>query len=251
MPESSGKHVPRGPFAGVIAVFQFNYTFYIGGVIVGLLALALAPLFTGAVSYLITLGGFVSLYFVVGSVLATHWIYDRSDLYRFSWLGDILQNEKQRAAVLHAGYDEVTGPLAARFPGVTFESYDFLRPGKRTEPSIVRARKLYGDPNAEHLEPGWKLRHTYDSILLLLSAHELRTADERVRLLAGIRPSLAPGGTIALVEHMRNGPNFLAFGPGAFHFWSRSSWEEDFSRAGLMIKKQFAITPFLRGYFLK
>ncbi len=241
----------RGPFAGIQAVFQFNYPFYIGAALVTVVCVAFAQILAGAVVILLWAAALGAVYMSVASAGASHWIYDRSDLYRFSWLAAILDGSPQRVAVLHAGYDEVTALLSGKFPNAIFSSYDFLRPSERTEPSIVRARALYGDPDAVQLEPGSPLSQSYSAILLLLSAHELRTADERVRLLTGIRESTVPSGTIVLVEHVRNWANFLAFGPGAFHFWSRSSWEADFAHAGLEIKKQFAITPFLRGYFLK
>ena len=51
-----------------------------------------------------------------------------------------------------------------------------------------------------------------------------------------------------MIEHMRDPANFLAFGPGFVHFFSRSTWLRALSDAGLSVREEFALTPFLRGF---
>ena len=121
-----------------------------------------------------------------------------------------------------------------------------------TEPSIARARRAQGDGESEPVD----FRRlpvatgTIEAALLLLSAHELRTDDARVALFDEMRRVLAPGGRVVVAEHLRDGPNFLAFGPGFLHFHSRRTWTRCFTRAGFAVHKEFSITPFVRVFVL-
>ena len=87
--------------------------------------------------------------------------------------------------------------------------------------------------------------------MLLLSAHELRTRDARIALLKELRRALAPGGKIILAEHLRDWKNFLAFGPGFLHFFSRREWRENAAAAGLAVEREFQITPFIGVFVLR
>src|SRR5579859_523388 len=73
---------------------------------------------------------------VVASIAASHWVYDRSDLYRFGWLGRVLKQPVRRWATLHAGFDETTAILAGLLPGEG-TVIDFHHPGLMTEGSIA------------------------------------------------------------------------------------------------------------------
>lgn len=45
--------------------------------------------------------------------------------------------------------------------------------------------------------------------------------------------------------------NFLAYGPGAFHFVSRRTWLSTFSSAGLKLNREANCTPFVRVFELR
>src|SRR5207245_5418151 len=149
------------------------------------------------------------------SLFVAHWVHDRSDLYTLSWLDDALP-APERWALLHAGFDEYSAEITRRFgPGDVF---DFFDPSALTEACIARVRQpptagIRRSPAELGLVPG-----SYDTIFVLLALHEIRENALRVRFLSQLRAALARGGRIVLVDHYLDGPNILAFGPGARHF---------------------------------
>jgi hypothetical protein len=83
----------------------------------------------------------VALAWTLASLLASHYVYDRSALSTWTWLPDLLPAPPRSWASLHAGLDETFGALERLFPkgGTTLDIYD---PKEMTEPSIERARRL-------------------------------------------------------------------------------------------------------------
>ena len=72
-----------------------------------------------------------------------------------------------------------------------------------------------------------------DHIFLMFSAHEIRCESERKCFFEELKRVLKPQGTIILLEHLRDMPNFLAYNIGFFHFMSKSSWYNTFNYAKL------------------
>jgi ubiquinone/menaquinone biosynthesis C-methylase UbiE len=130
---------------------------------------------------------------------------------------------------------------------------DIYDPRNMTEPSIARARRMYpasepfqvGSAEALPLPDGDR-----DAIFLLFAAHELRDSDHRTQLLREAHRVLKKDGQVVLVEHLRDLPNFLAFGPGVLHFHSRHSWLRNIREAGFQIAQQRGATPFVRCFTL-
>jgi SAM-dependent methyltransferase len=175
-------------------------------------------------------------------------VYDRSPLRRWTWIADALPDPPQRWINLHAGVDEATPALRRMFPGTRGRVFDIFDPAEMTEPSIARARAIAkpAEPS-EHAD--WRnlplANGSCDAAILLLAAHELRTHAARVTLFAELRRRLRGCGRIVLAEHLRDAANFLAFGPGFRHFFSRAAWLAAARDAGLEIEREFRITPFV------
>ncbi|MCE9598689.1 MAG: methyltransferase, partial [Spirochaetia bacterium] len=155
---------------------------------------------------------------------------------------------KSNVANVHAGLDETSHLLRLRYSNVT--SYDFFNSEENTENSIERARKAYANTDARNMHIGETI-DTCEVIFLILAAHEIRKESSRVDFFKGLKKSLKRGGTIIVIEHLRNLANLLAFGHGFLHFLSDRTWRQSFRKANLDIKNEFSITPFLQCYILQ
>jgi len=211
----------------MLAIVHFNWPFYVAALLVFLVSIA--GLFTGGIpalgSCLVLLG---CLWLLVGSLGVSHWVYDRSDLYRWAWLSRALRNKSPENILLcHSGFDEASEMLKPLFPAAKWTVLDHFDPAVMTEASIHRARKLFpptpGTVAARY--DHWPLpAGTQDVVFGLLAIHELRTVAERAAWFREAGHCLAPDGSIVLVEHVRDLANFTAFGPGFLHFHSVASW---------------------------
>jgi SAM-dependent methyltransferase len=245
----------RTPFHGVSQIVRFNWPSYVAAAAVVTAAswaiprLALTPPVHIA---LFAAVGLVSLW-TAGSLAASWLVYDFSTLMTLRWIPGALGLRPNEWINMHAGLDETTPMLRTVFGGSRGRVYDIFDPAEMTEPSIARARRLAHADLASTAVDFRRLpaeSSSVDAVLLLLSAHELRTDAARVTLFCEIRRVLAPGGRVVVAEHLRDGANFLAFGPGFLHFHSRRSWTRSFTRARFAIHKEFSITPFVRVFVL-
>ncbi len=243
----------RTRFQGVRTVVRFNWPLYLvaGLVLAAALALAVAPL-PASIRIVSSLVAAATAWFLIGSLGATHWVYDRSDLYRWKWLRALAPPGSFRLLVCHTGFDEVSESLCRAFPEASVEVLDHFDDKTMTEASIRRARALCPPAQETIASPHgqWPDLHA-DLILAPLAIHELRSIDERMAWFREARRNLAPGGRIIVVEHLRNLANFLAFGPGFVHFHGESAWRASWAAADLQLDRTFSITPFVRAFVLK
>lgn len=243
----------RGCCEGVRNVVRFNWPMIGAGALTGVAGLVLSGLirrprwlrlFAGAV-------GAGASWQTLASLTATHLAYDRSQLYAWSWLESLLPARPRRIANIHSGFDESSVSLRALFPEAELRVFDFYDPSTHTEPSIARARALCPPAiPAQSFQPDSLplADASQDLVVLFLSAHEIRDRSGRVQLLSECARSLAEGGRLILVEHLRDLPNFIAYGPGALHFHSRREWLLAISRAGLNVCVEQRISPFIRVF---
>lgn len=244
----------RGKWDGMLAVARFNWPFY--AVATGVLLLGLAGIAAGG--FLLIVGCLAVLgcaYFLLGSLGVSHWVYDCSDLYRWSWLDRALGDNRVGKLVLcHSGFDEASEMLKSKFPHAQWLVLDHYDPVTMTEASIQRARKLF--PPTVGTVPTrfdqWPVEGaSQDVAFALLAIHELRSDAERAAWFAEARRCVSGDGRIVLVEHVRDLANFLAFGPGFMHFHSVGAWRKSWEAVGLKLDDSFRITPFLRVFVLK
>ena len=230
----------RPPLQGVLQIVRFNWPFYATATTVIPTALFLGGPWLQALAA-------ATAYLTFASLAASYWVYDHSDLYQLPWLPAALPLPCRNALNLHAGLDEFTPLLRAHLPATHWQTADFYNPAEITEPSIARART----PGASPLH----YRHwphpdaSLDAVLLLFSAHEIRLPAGRRALFAEAARCLRPGGRLLVLEHLRDLPNLLVYGPGAFHFFSRQSWQE--SWPGLTLKREHRLTPFTTLFILE
>lgn len=122
-----------------------------------------------------------------------------------------------------------------------------------TEPSIQRARRLF-PPTVGTLSAPFNrwptANQSADLILGLLAIHELRKSADRDAWFSEAHRCLKQNGRVVLVEHLRDLPNFLAFGPGFLHFHSSSSWKSNWEAGGLRLIENFPVTPWVQVFVL-
>jgi hypothetical protein len=245
--------VKRLSFQGVYNIIRFNRHYYV------LILLILTGMYyfknhLPASSHLIW-----SVFLILGlsilfiTVTVSYYIYDYSSFYSLNWMAELKIQTGDRIGNINAGFDETSGILAEKYPGIDLSVYDFYDPRKHTEVSIKRARNAYpaypGTVKIDSSNPEFPLKNL-DFFLLIFAAHEIRSNEEREQFFNTLGQALKTNGQIMVVEHSRDLVNFLAFSLGFLHFYSRKSWIQTFEKAGLRIKLIKKINPFVTSYTL-
>lgn len=245
----------RTPWQGLRNVVRFNWHFYTLAALAGAVGLAAArrvpkrlrPAWYGALA----LGAAP----VLGSLAVTGYVYDKSDLYRLSWLpAGLLSPRPATLLTVQAGFDEVSALLQQRYPTAQVQALDFYDPARHTEVSIKRARAalppwpgtLAVSATNLPLPTGWA-----EAAVAFLSMHEIRDDEERAACLREVGRVVQPGAPIIVVEHLRDTANFLAYTIGFLHFHSHASWLRTFQAAGLQLTQEIKVTPFISAFILR
>jgi hypothetical protein len=244
----------RTPYQGVLQIVQFNWRSYVAAVFVLSIAVIASVLLPDPARFVVLVCASPLLFWLVSSLMVSHYVYDRSELYGLKWLDEILPVAPHRWINIHSGFDETSELLAEKFPDAVFEAVNIYDPEVMTEPSIRIARCL--KPSTIHATVARYdalpfAAGSIDAAFVIFSAHELRRHNQRVAFFTEIAQFLAPGGNIFLVEHTRDLWNFLAFGPGAFHFFSDQAWQRAALNAALTVHTQRSVTPFVHIYMLR
>ena len=245
----------RGKWQGMWTIVRFNWPIYVAAA--GVLLLATGLFFaTDHLLARITSGFAVagSAYFLIGSLGVSHWVYDRSDLYRWTWLARAMRDaETQQMIFCHSGFDETSRELKERFRETKWVVLDHYDGSRMTEASIRRAREMHPPTQDTLTAPHdrWPVAsETADVVMGLLAIHELRSEGERIAWFTEAGRCLRSGGRVILAEHTRDLANFVAFGPGFIHFHSVASWRRCWQQAGFQTTDEFRVTPWVRIFVI-
>ena len=240
----------RGKWQGMWTIARFNWPFYVGALVV--LIVAVWGFILGGVPlpmWMCAAAVMGSLYFLIVSLWVSHQVYDRSDLYRWAWLKRAFDGAERNSMIFcHSGFDEASQALKERLETVDWVVLDHYDAAMMTEASIRRARKRFPPTGGTKPAPfdRWPVAAgTADVVFGLLAIHELRREEERSAWFAEANRCLKPGGRVVLAEHTRDLANFLAFGPGFLHFHARASWRRCWEKAGLHATDEFQVTPWV------
>jgi SAM-dependent methyltransferase len=244
----------RKPYQGVVQIFQFNWRAYFFTGMSVAAAILVLPFLPPIGRTALLLGVAPAIFWIASSLLVSHYLYDRFPLYDLTWISRSLALTPKRWVNIHCGLDETSGLLAAIFPESTGQVVDIYDPRIMTETSIQIARQLKHPVEMDMMALYDALPisdASLDAVFLLFAAHELRQHGQRVRLFQEVARILVPGGDLILMEHSRDWWNFLAFGPGFLHFFSRREWRRTALDAGLALQAEFSRTPFVHVYHLR
>lgn len=236
-------------------IFLYNWHFYAMALVLDLIAMVFLLRFSppAAIRLAVMLGSAIASFWAVSSLLVSHYIYDRSRLYQWNWLPAVVKRNPVSWANIHAGLDQTSEALIRLFPAARRRILDIYDSSEMSEPSIERARHHTetaaapekADPQALPLE-----NCECDTVFLIFVAHELRRQEARLQFFHEVGRALEPSGCVVLVEHLRDWKNFLAYGPGALHFFSRRAWLTVASQAGFEVASELRITPFVGCFVL-
>lgn len=249
--------LPRGRFDGALQIARYNWPQYVGAVVVVAISgwwLMQDPGGAPVLRAAAWGAAMLAAWWGLASLAASHWIYDRSALYRWTWIPGALPVSPKLWLNLHAGLDESSTALARLFPDSHGAVGDFYVASEISEPSIQRAREEQRDvAPATRVDPHQLpfAEQSFDTIFLLFAAHELRQAASREAFLREVRRVLMPGGSVLLVEHVRDLPNFVAFGPGFWHFLPAAEWRRLAMVTGLELVSEQRLTPFVSIMLLR
>ena len=241
--------IKRRKFQGVLNILSFNRHFYYFGIAVLGLLIASHQLFNWSnLLYWIIVLAF--LYGLIMPLVVSAYVYDLSGYYDFNWLKKfkITDSKEKQFLNINAGFDETSFIIKDRFPQSDLKVFDFYNAAQHTEPAIIRARKVsLVYPNTQQIKTNTiPLKdNSVDIIFLLSAAHEIRSFEEKVQFLTECHRLCKQDGTVIMVEHLRDFPNFLAFSVGFTHFFSKNVWKKAFKEAGFSTFEETKFTPFM------
>jgi len=239
----------RRKFQGVLNILSFNRHFYVYGLVVlGMLFTSRLFISWPSILFWIIMAGF--LYGLLMPLVVSAYVYDFSGYYKFQWLEDVVSDSKKIKSIvsINAGFDETSFIIKDKFPLCTLRVFDFYNPEYHTEVAIKRAREVsLVYPGTQQVDSDFipLPDQTADIIFLLSAVHEIRLHDEKVQFLKECHRLCKPKGSVIMVEHLRDFPNFLAFTVGFTHFFSRSVWKNAFKQAGFSRCQEIKFTPFM------
>jgi SAM-dependent methyltransferase len=247
---------PRGRLDGAVEILRYNWHFYVAGaalVIVAAVTLR-AGFLPPPLEALLAVAAALTAFWFVASLASSYYVYDLNAVTSWRWLPAQLPHAPARWLNIHAGLDQSTTALRRFFPNSADTVCDIYDPLAMTEPSIARARRtataappaVTSQLDALPFETG-----SCDAVFLLFAAHEIREAARRDAFFREVARVLGAGGYVFLVEHLRDGVNFAAFGPGFLHFFSRAEWLRAAAASGLTLGGEGAATPFVRWFIFR
>jgi SAM-dependent methyltransferase len=239
--------------SGALRIFLYNWPLYAATWASAALAVVLAVVLGGPLGVVVVTGALGAVAWSAASLAVSFHVYDRSPLARGTWLAEFLPAGAPAWISVDTGLDAevdldaaLAGPCLGRL-----DVYDGRIVGRG---SVRRARST--TPRKHAAQPCSALAlplgdATCELACVVFTAHEVQLPTDRVRFFEELRRVLAPRGRVLVVEHLRDVPNFLAFGPGFLHFHPRREWLRVAKAANLAVTKTAKVTPWVTALLLE
>lgn len=242
-------------YAGVLKIMRFNWPWYVGALLVTAVTLGalMARTFPEPWATIAWLLVAVADTWLLLSLVVSHLIYDRSTVARGGWLdAEAAKEAAAEVAIFHLGQDEASAQAARTLPSANRQTFDVFDQTHSGSPSLRRARALAGQRSTPAALDRLPLAdNSIDLGLVIFAAHEIRLDGTRAMFFRELARLIRPTGRVLVVEHLRDGWNLLAYGPGAFHFLTRRTWLQTFAQAGLRVTQETSLTPWVRRFELR
>ncbi|MGR7813451.1 class I SAM-dependent methyltransferase [Lacinutrix undariae] len=241
--------IERKKFQGALNILSFNRHFYVyGGILLAIIIISYILLKWHSTLFYFIVAAFT--YGLIMPLIVSAYVYDFSKYYNFEWLEKLhLKDSKTTKIVnINAGFDETSFLLKKHFPRSTLNVFDFYNKKEHTEPAIVRARKVsltYPNTKKIKIKKVPMEDKSVDVVFLLSAAHEIRSQEEKIIFLKECYRICKPNGSVIMIEHLRDLPNFLAFSIGFTHFFSKNTWSDAYKKAGFSTINDIKFTPFM------
>lgn len=238
-------------FAGVVKIARFNWPWYAGAVLMTIALAGVLSRLTLSMPWPALIWTMIALAdgWLLLSLVVSHVIYDRSSVARGGWLDGEMAKE---VAIIHLGQDEASAHATRLLPSANCRVFDVYNPQHSDSPSLARARALAvaaSMPAALNQLP--LADGSIDLALVIFAAHELRDDHVRAEFFGELARIIGPHGRVLVLEHLRDGWNLLAYGPGFLHFLGRRTWLQTFAQAGLRVTHETRLTPWVRRFELR
>lgn len=232
---------------GAWRIVRFNWPTYAAAVAGGTV-LAFLSTVPGILGAFACAGLIATVWLTLASLVASHWIYDRSPLKDWRSLPNWLGAPAGRWLSVQTGFDATDGRMKVLLPGTALPSVDLYGLPGVGGASVRRAR---AENEAHAVGVGSALpkgEGVCDTIVAAFALHEIAAPEARADFFRALARALTPGGRLLVVEHLRDANNFLVFGPGFLHFLPGSEWRRCAASAGLSAENEFPVTPFVRVF---
>jgi SAM-dependent methyltransferase len=224
---------------GVGRVIAFNWPKYVVATIVLIGCIIATIVVSGAARAVAFLGALGLGYGIMGSLFATWWAYDHraDDLYQ-KIARQHTATDQSDWILVHAGLDESRARLS-KIIGQPVQVFD-VGPTNDTSRSLRRAHSLIPRTGqvietttnyATGLPDG-----SVDTVVLLFGIHEIGNGQNAANLLLELGRVVRSAGSIVIVEHLRDIPNAVVYGPAVLHFGSGRHWKRVIANSSLHIR---------------
>jgi ubiquinone/menaquinone biosynthesis C-methylase UbiE len=232
-------------YSGTVSTLLYNWPIFAGALFFALVALGVSVFLSGPWDWIFWISGIGVLGLIVSIPVATFIVYDWGHKHEYDRLIE-LGNVTQANVVIDITCGKLRGSrgLLPKYQQGHYFLIDLYDPAKMTDSALRRAREMEppleaqrriyrrsGQPSRLPLPHSWA-----DVIYCDFSLHEIQDTTDRETLFAEFVRVLKPDGRLLIAEHGRDLLNLIAFGPGAFSFFSPATWSSHMAKAGLNIQ---------------